>query len=155
MRRSNAKSQQEAAVKGLLGEIGFLEIAARNIPLLEDGPQPRQYCGESKLGDTRADIVVRLPDRRYMAIECKVSNSAVNSFKRLNHEALGKARRWVDQFGRRAVVLVAVLSGVFSPKNLELAQEGGLYLIWAHRLDDLREFIDACRSTKRPGKRTK
>jgi len=49
---------------------------------------------------------VRLPDRRYMAIECKVSNSAVSSFKRLNHEALGKARRWVDQFGRRAVVLV-------------------------------------------------
>lgn len=144
-RRTNAKLLQETAVKDVLKSIGFKEIPSRNIPLLEDGPQPGQYCGESRLGDTRADLVIRLPDRRYLAIECKVSNSAVNSFKRVNHEALGKARRWVEQFGKRAVVPAAVLSGVFNAKNLKDAQDGGLYLIWARRLNDLRSFIKSCK----------
>jgi hypothetical protein len=93
-RRGSAKDEQEQRVKALLSEIGFVEVPSRNISLLEDGPSPGQFCGESRLGDTRADIIIRLSDRRYMAIECKVSNSAVNSFKRVNHEALGKARRW-------------------------------------------------------------
>ena len=39
----------------------------------------------------KAGTVVRLRDRRVMPIECKVSNSEVNSFKRVNHEAAGKA----------------------------------------------------------------
>ncbi len=112
--------------------------------MLEDGPLPGEFCGESKLGDTRADLVVRLPDRRYLAIECKVSNSAVNSFKRVNHEALGKARRWVSQFGTAAVVPAAVLGGVFNPENLAAAQAGGLFLFWGHRLNDLAAFINAC-----------
>jgi len=140
-RRSSAKNIQESAVKNLLADMKFAAIPARKIRLLEDGPQPGQYCGESQLGDTRADLVVRLPDRRYLAIECKVSNSKVNSFKRVNHEALGKARRWVGQFGSSAVVPAAVLSGVFEPKNLSAAQTNGLYLFWGHRLDDLRRFI--------------
>jgi hypothetical protein len=146
-RRGSAKADQERRVKALLSDLGFTEVSPRNIPLLEDGPSPGQFCGESKLGDTRADLVVRLPDRRYLAIECKVSNSAVNSFKRVNHEALGKARRWVHQFGTVAVVPAAVLGGVFNPANLEAAQSGGLFLIWLHRLNDLRDFIRSCEPT--------
>ena len=144
-RRSSAKRQQEEAVKTTLKKMHFREVPPRNIPLLEDGPRPGEFCGESKLGDTRADLVVRLADRRYLAIECKVSNSAVNSFKRLNHEALGKARRWLEQFGRRAVVPAAVLSGVFNKNNLEAVQDGGLALFWGHRLGDLETFIATCR----------
>jgi hypothetical protein len=149
-RRGTAKSDQEQRVKELLAAMNFGEVPPRNILFLEDGPSPGQFCGESKLGDTRADLVVRLPDRRYMAIECKVSNSAVNSFKRVNHEALGKARRWVAQFGTVAVVPAAVLSGVFNPANLEAAQNGGLFLFWAHRLGDLEEFIRSCRPPDQP-----
>ncbi len=143
-RRNDAKKQQEDRVKVLLRSMNFQQVRPRAIPLLEDGPRPGEFCGESKLGDTRADLVIRLPDRRYLAMECKVSNSAVNSFKRVNHEALGKARRWTSQFGTRAVVPAAVLSGVFNPENLADAQDGGLYLFWAHRLDDLRSYIDSC-----------
>jgi hypothetical protein len=146
-RRSNAKREQEQVVRQLLTDMGLIEIPRREIPLLEDGPLPGQFCGESKLGDTRADLVVRLPDRRYLAVECKVSNSAVNSFKRVNHEALGKAAKWLNQFGTRAVVPAAVLAGVFNPSNLQAAQEGGLFLVWSHQLDDLRTFIASCIST--------
>jgi hypothetical protein len=142
-RRTNAKKQQEERVKDLLREIGFREVEPWNIRLLDDAPGPGEFCGESRLGDTRADLIARLLDRRCLAVECKVSNSAVNSFKRVNHEALGKARRWISQFGTTGVVPAAVLSGVFNTENLAAAQDGGLCLFWAHRLDELRAFIQS------------
>ncbi|MGH7061035.1 MAG: XamI family restriction endonuclease [Stellaceae bacterium] len=147
-RRGDAKKQQEDDVKRLLRSIAFTEVAPREIRLLEDAPAPGEFCGEGKLGDTRADLVVRMLDRRCLAVECKVSNSAVNSFKRVNHEALGKARRWLNQFGTAGVVPSAVLSGVFKPENLAAAQQGGLYLFWSHQLDDLREFIETASSSR-------
>lgn len=140
-RRGDARKQQELKVKSLLGEIGFREVPRRRVAHFDDAPAPGEFCGESKLGDTRADLVVRLRDRRAMAIECKVSNSGVNSFKRINHEAVGKAAKWFSDFGKRWVVPSAVLSGVFHPSNLETAQEAGLALFWAFRLDDLANFI--------------
>lgn len=136
-RRNSAKRTQEDLVRSLLERSGYRAVPSRSIPLLDDAPAPGEYCPESKLGDTRADLVVRIKDRRVVAIECKVSNSAVNSYKRVNHEAAGKARQWLVQFGARAVVPVAVLGGVFKPENLVVAQESGLSLFWQHRLSDL------------------
>lgn len=71
--------------------------------------------------------------------------SPQNSFKRINHEAVGKARAWLAGFGERQIVPCAVVGGVFNPANLETAQAEGLALIWSHRLDDLTEFIEASR----------
>ncbi|MDE0038025.1 MAG: XamI family restriction endonuclease, partial [Gammaproteobacteria bacterium] len=142
-RRSNAKRFQENAVERLLAEAGFEEVEARDIPLLDAAPAPGQFCGESKLGGTRADIVARLYDGRVMPLECKVSNSAVNSFKRINHEAAGKARDWIAGFGQLQVVPAAVIAGVFNPPNLATAQHEGLTIYWNDRLDDLVEFIAA------------
>lgn len=144
-RRSNAKKEQEEAVKTVLRNIGFAEAPPRDIPLLDAAPAPGAFCGESKLGDSRTDLVIRLHDRRVMPLECKASNSAVNSFKRINHEAAGKARAWLAGFGRRQVVPGAVLSGVFGPANLATAQAEGLTIVWSHRLRDLVDFIEATR----------
>ena len=140
-RRSDARFAQENAVKLLLLDMGFTEVARRDIRLLPDAPDPGEFCPESKLGDTRADIVAGLHDRRVLAVECKVSNSEVNSFKRVNHEAAGKARNWISAFGHRQVVPAAVLGGVFNPDNLASAQTQGLFLFWVHRLDELQNFI--------------
>ena len=140
-RRSTAKEQQETAVKTLLIVQGFTEVPSRDIPLLDSAPSPGEFCGESKLGETRADLVIRLLDRRAVPVECKVSNSAVNSFKRINHEATGKARAWIDHFGRRQIVPCAIIHGVFNPVNLETAQSEGLAIIWSHRLQDLADFV--------------
>lgn len=145
-RRKDAKDLQESKVKDLLHGLHLTEVPPRDIPLLDLAPAPGEFCGESKLGDTRADIVVRLYDRRVMPIECKVSNSAVNSFKRINHEAAGKSAKWLRAFGDRATVPSAVLSGVFKPSNLETAQQAGLSLFWGFRPQDLADFIA---STKR------
>ena len=88
-------------------------------------------------------MVVGLYDRRVLAIECKASNSELNSFKRINHAAIGKARSWITAFGRNQLVPAAILTGAFNPDNLATAQGEGLAQFWIHRLDDLQEFISA------------
>lgn len=145
-RRSVTRKDQEEAVKAMLRDIGLTETAARDIPILDAAPPPGEFCGESKFGDSRADLVVRLYDRRVMPVECKSSNSAVNSFKRINHEAAGKARAWLAGFGKRQIVPVAVIGGVFGPANLEAAQAEGLAIIWSHRLRDMADFVESTRS---------
>lgn len=141
--RRGASKLQEEAVKEVLRVCGFVEDSSRpDIENLADAPAPNRFRGECKLGRTKADIVVGLPDQRVLAIECKVSNSAVNSYKRVNHEAVGKARLWRSDFGRRQIVAAAVLSGVFNPSNLATAQEEGLVLFWAFRLGDLAGFLN-------------
>lgn len=143
-RRKDSK-EQEGHVKELLRGMKFTEVPPRDIPLLDAAPALGEFCGESMFGDTRADLVIRLYDKRVMPIECKVSNSAVNSYKRLIHEAGGKATKWLDWFGKKQTVPAAVLSGVFSTANLVAAQNGGLALFWSHRLQDLADYIESTR----------
>jgi hypothetical protein len=81
-----------------------------------------------------------------MAIECELSNSTVNSYKRLVHDTGGKAAHWYHQLGRAQVIPSAVLSGVYSTDNLQDVQENkGVYLFWQHRLADLAAFVSSVR----------
>ncbi len=141
-RRNTSKEAQEQALKDLLASLGMKEVKAKEIPILTAAPAPGHFCGETRLAGTRADVVARLKDGRVMAIECKVSNSTVNSYKRLVHDTGGKAAHWYNQLGRAQVIPSAVLSGVYSTANLEDVQENkGVYLFWQHRLADLAAFI--------------
>ena len=82
----------------------------------------------------KADFVIGLPDGRTMALECKVSNSATNSIKRLNNDAAVKAVTRREEFGTIQVVTAAVLAGVYVRRNLIDAQDKGLAIFWAHDL---------------------
>lgn len=141
-RRGTSKEVQEKAVKAALIAEGFKEVSRRPIPMLTTAPAPGEFCGESEIAGTRADVVVRLHDGRVLAIECKVSNSGVNSYKRLIHEAAGKATTWYGKLGTAQIVAGAVLSGVFTTANLQKAQnETSVFLFWTHRLSDLADFV--------------
>jgi hypothetical protein len=120
-------------------------VPTRPIPTLDAAPESGEFCGESKLGTRKADFVIRLWDRRIMALECKVSNSATNSVKRLNNDAAAKAESWRHDFGERQVVPAAVLSGVYKIHNLVDAQDRGLTIFWAHDLDELVKWIEKTR----------
>ena len=144
-RRSEGKDSQETLVKDHLRQLGFDEVAARPINTIVRGPQAMQFCAECQLGERKADVVVRLHDTRLLAIECKVSNSATNSVKRLNNDAAVKAEYWLKQFGTAQVVPAAALAGVFKVLNLEQAQARGLSLFWSHDLARLGDFIESTR----------
>jgi len=141
-RRNDAKDRQENKVKELLRELGFVEDAKRPIPTAAAAPARGHFMGETPLAGAKADVVATLHDGRIMAIECKVSNSAVNSYKRIVHDTGGKATIWYRELGRANVIASAVLSGVFSPANcLSVQNDKDVFLFWEFRLEDLRNFI--------------
>ena len=144
MRRNEEKRRQENAVKAALKTAGLTEVKARKILVLKNAPAAGEFCGESLLGNRKADVVVGLEDGRTLPIECKVSNSAINSVKRLNNDAAAKAREWTKRFGEDQVAPTAVLSGVYKLHNLTAAQESGLTLFWAHDLGQLISWISSC-----------
>jgi hypothetical protein len=146
VRRIESKATQEAAVKENLKGLGLVEVRRRHIRNMSESLTMGQYCSECKIGDRKADIPVGLFDGRLMAIECKVSNSTLNSVKRINNDAAAKAVHWLRDFGPKNVVPAAVISGVFNVSNLLQAQEAGLALFWSHRLEDLGAFVFATRS---------
>jgi hypothetical protein len=144
-RANDGKTAQEQKVKDALVDLGFTEVASRTIPTLVQAPGRGEFCGESLLGPRKADVVVRLWDDRVMAIECKVSNSATNSVKRLNNDAAVKAGQWLGQFGTAQMVPSAMLAGVFKPLNLESAQTSRLTIWWSHDLSTMTNWIEATR----------
>lgn len=144
-RANESKDAQEAAAKARLRAEGFEEVAPRDIRTLDEAPGLGQFCGESLFGSRKADIVIRLWDRRVMPLECKVSNSSTNSIKRLNNDAAAKASVWLDEFGRNQIVPSAMLAGVFKLNNLLQAQERHLTVWWVHDLDTFVQWIDRTR----------
>lgn len=146
-RRTEGKQEQEERVRRVLLDFGFAEVAIPTgvIRTMSEAPNPGEFCREVILGERKADVVIGLWDQRIMPIECKVSNSSTNSVKRLNNDAAVKAVSWLQDFGARQVVPAATLSGVYKLRNLLQAQERGLTLYWAHRLNDLTEWIQQTR----------
>jgi hypothetical protein len=146
-RRSDASKTQESAIADLLASAGYERVdiqPPRNIGPGDFDRFPRgTYTGEIRLDGRKCDVPVRLRDGRVLAIECKVSNSEVNSIKRLVREVGGKADAWRNSFGA-GIVTVAVLSGVFGLTTLEAAQRAhGVYIVWEHDLEPLRAYLMA------------
>ncbi len=143
--RNEPSADLSAEYADALQSIGFQKVSTRNISTLLQAPHPGEFCDESPLGGSKADIIACLWDGRVLAIEAKVSNSATNSVKRVNREAAAKATTWLSKFGTLGVVPCAVISGVFTVHNLVDAQNNGLTIFWAHDLDRMLEFINNAR----------
>lgn len=142
-RRSAASRRQEQSVEDvLLGPpLSLRKVARRDVRSVRDFLEPGEFCRQSTVGTTRADFTIGLRDRMLL-IECKSSNSEVNSYKRLNHEVGNKAASWVRSFGEAAVP-AAVLAGVFKLENLQSAQRAHIALFWEHDYSSLMDFVSA------------
>ena len=144
-RRSKGSTAQEMRVVNALIEAGLVQVDTRTVRVIQDAPKAGEFCRESVFAGRKADIIIGLWDNRTMAIECKVSNSAVNSIKRLNGDAAVKAGVWIKAFGTHQVVPAAVLEGVYDVHNLVDAQSRDLTLFWAHDLAQLIAFVESTR----------
>jgi XamI restriction endonuclease len=146
-RRTRGKRAQEDRVRAALIELQLSNVTIPGgvIRNVRDVPPPGHFCTETTLITRKADLIVGLWDGRCTPIECKVSNSSINSIKRLNNDAAVKAEAWRSDLGASNIVPVAMLSGVYWLPQLVEAQERGLTLMWAHRLDDLTAFIESTR----------
>ena len=100
-------------------------------------------------GDTfsdNGDCVIGLYDRRRLVLECKSSNSEINSRKRLNKEVVKDAKNWGGQFGAQ-VLTAAALRGVFKPGYVQEAQATPIMILWGNRLEHLKSFIESTKPT--------
>ena len=140
-RRSSGKKRLEGATEECLKANGFTQVDRRKIAVPRDAPDAGQYCGETEVAGRRADFVVGLWDGRMGLIECKDSNSLVNSIKRLNNDTAAKAAFWIKQFGEASVVPLAVISGVYYHESLVRAQTVGLRIVWEHGMNELGKWL--------------
>lgn len=142
-RRNESSRIQQQAVTTALISLGMTKSQARHMNNLRDAPKVGEFCGEAKLCGRKADITIGLYDGRVMPIECKVSNSFVNSIKRLNNDAAAKAEGWRNDLGTKNVIPVAVIGGLYQIRHMLSAQERGLSIIWAHEMKPLLDFIES------------
>lgn len=137
--RNRWAARQEKSVADILSANGYTAAPRRRIDSLADLPAGF-FCPESMVFGQKCDIPVGLRNGRYLLIECKVSGSAVNSYKRLNHETVNKREEWERGFAAQAYT-GAVLGGVFRPSNVLVAQERGVFIFWEHDLTPLADFL--------------
>jgi hypothetical protein len=142
-RRQEASGRQERAVRAFIQDAGFTEVPPRAIHLT-GGLEPGTYSREASVVGINCDVPVGLLDGRFLLIECKSSNSALNSVKRLNRETGGKAQEWIRRLGERAIP-AAVLAGVFQLGSLKAAQDVGTTIFWERDLGPLATFLDEAR----------
>lgn len=146
MRNRPSRDQEEAVRSALIKQARFKMVSAHPIDIVSDAPQPGQvFDKETSVGGVRADIVLGLHDGRFMALECKVSNSGVNSYKRLNHEVTDKVEKWSAMFGNNGVVGGCVLQGIFEVDNLMSAQQSGVSIFWSRDLGALVSYVESTR----------
>lgn len=142
MRTGSSKVQENTVRDALVQQLGFRLTATHPIASMQEMPAAGEvFDKETSINNVKADIVLGLPDGRCMALECKVSNSTVNSYKRLNHEVVDKVEKWHSMFGTNGIVGGCVLQGVFSLENLISPQDNDVAIFWSHDLQRLIDFV--------------
>lgn len=148
-RRMRLAGQQEDAVADLLVDLDYRQLPARLIDqpgTLAADEFMRATQFETADGSTHeVDVAIGLPKRTVLALECKVSNDATNSVKRVN-DVLKKASAWKARWGLN-VLTGALLQGVFSAKEPRRLLEAEVNVFWSHRIDDLWKWLVAARQS--------
>ncbi len=85
------------------------------------------------------DIACGLGDTFVLALECKVTNDATNSIKRID-DVLNKARAWEKRWGDY-VMTGAMLQGVIPKKQLRKLLDADVSIFWSHRLRDFETWL--------------
>jgi len=142
-RRTEASQAQEARVISLLKNEGYQPTESREIDQpWTVGEGNFMHCTKfSSTAESTAevDLAVGLPKGRLLAIECKVTNDATNSIKRIN-DVMKKREAWAKGYGN-VLTTGAVLQGVIAPKDVKRLAASGVCVFFSHKLETLEQFL--------------
>ena len=149
-RRKEEKSSLEGSITETLKGLGYRRVPTlqTGMATMRDAPKAGTYMAACNIGKHNADFVIGLMDGRVLAIECKASNSALNSRKRVSKEAERDVAHWAETFGKQVIAAI-VLRGVFAASMIQEAEAAGLSVFWEHRLTDLKKFLVSTSRTKK------
>lgn len=144
-RRNRLADEQEKAVEVFLAAKGWDK--ARSIPI--SGPSdilPKTYmrktrCQSSPTAKKEVDIACGIKSNLIMAMECKVSNDATNSVKRI-HDVTDKTKSWAIQWGNM-IQTAAMLQGVIAYKDVKQLLDQNVLVFWSHDLEPLGIWLES------------
>ncbi|HEX4893028.1 MAG TPA: XamI family restriction endonuclease [Hyphomicrobiaceae bacterium] len=85
------------------------------------------------------DVALGLGGSVVLAMECKVTNDATNSIKRIN-DILKKAHAWKEHWGS-FVRTAALLQGVIAEKDVVRLLDANVEVFWSHDLERFEDWI--------------
>lgn len=145
VRRNRLSDEQEKAVEGLLAAKGWTKSSSTTVSTPADLP-PLYYMRKapttaSKTATKEVDIACGVRTNLILAMECKVSNDATNSVKRVS-DVLDKAKSWQTHWGG-FIQTAALLQGVVAYKDVVRLTNDNVLVFWSHDLEVLSDWLDA------------
>lgn len=142
LRRTEPAMKQQEAVSQALISAGYTQVPKPGRIDVPDKLERGTFCAEVNVGpeSAKADRPVRLRDGRLLAIGCKVTNSNINSRKRLLKDIASDAASWEKAFGKQCIP-AAVIAGVIDLATLKEAQGRNTFIVWQHNLQPLIDFV--------------
>lgn len=144
LRRNRLSDEQERAVVSLLEAKGWSRSASSTVNNTADlRPQHfmRKTRCKTRTATKEVDIACGVNPSLIMAMECKVSNDATNSVKRVS-DVMDKTKAWNDQWGG-FIQTAALLQGVVAYKDVARLLDSDVLVFWSHDLEPLAEWLDS------------
>lgn len=144
VRRNRLSDEQEKAVEALLTAKGWTKSISATVNNTSDlAPEHfmRKTRCKTRTATKEVDIACGVNSSLIMAMECKVSNDATNSVKRVS-DVMDKTKAWNDQWGG-FIQTAALLQGVIAYKDVARLLDSNVLVFWSHDLQPLSDWLDA------------
>lgn len=144
-KRNRLSLAQESAVVDLLKGLGWKQLPSATLDTRAAVP-PKHFMHKTKFATAtttaqEVDIACGLSGSYVAAMECKVTNDATNSVKRIN-DVLKKANAWKAHWGS-FVETAALLQGVIKPDDVQRLSDEGVMVFWSHDLDEFSTWVSS------------
>lgn len=141
--RNRLSKVQESQITEVLDAKGWVRLPSSLLDTKAALPH-RRYMHKTRFATSttapqEVDVALGLLNTVVLAIECKVSNDATNSVKRVN-DVLKKAHAWKEHWGS-FVKTAAVLQGVIASKDVERLLDAGVEVFWSHDLHRFERWL--------------
>lgn len=142
IQRNRAAHRQEQDVVALLLAMGWTRMPSSLRDTRASLPE-RHFMHKTRFATANepqeVDVALGLGGSVVLAMECKVTNDATNSVKRIN-DVLKKATAWKDHWGN-FVKPAALLQGVIAERDVMRLLDASIEVFWSHDLARFQAWL--------------